>query len=96
MIYSSIDAWCVLVLRVLRPPPRNSAKTKREDGSKRKDVSYLYGDVGSLLSNNTLSRGQGKGPHYLANKGLPTDLFLKHIHSTALLFGGSDNQHGML
>lgn len=43
----------MLVVCVLRPPPRNSAKTKRVDGSKRKDVSYLYGDVGSFLSNNT-------------------------------------------
>lgn len=58
--FLSIDACCVLCVCVLRPPPRNSAKTKREDGSKRKDVSQLYGDVGSFLSNNTLSRGQEK------------------------------------
>lgn len=76
--FLSINAGCVLC--VLRPPPRNSAKTKREDGSKRKDVSYLYGDVGSFLSNNTLSRGQGKVP----TKGSTGTFPQTHINSVAV------------
>lgn len=64
MFFLALMLVCVSVLSVLRPPPRNSAKTKREDGTKRKDVSYLYGDVGSLLSNDSVSN---KGPSKSSN-----------------------------